>query len=380
MGANEKGLFIANEAQGSRCGKDGEEGLLGMDMLRLALERCASAREAISCIGGLLSQYGQNANANVRYDRRYENSYMLVDCNEIWVMETAGREWVARRYTDWTAISNCYTIKTDYEMSSPNMETLARERHWISPHEAMNFAKAYTLPAWRQSHSVPRWRRMQTLIRARGGALTLHDVQRIARDHYDGEIVEPRFGACYANFISICMHAQDPDSSQTAASMLFTYDDSLGMVFRYAPSLPCCSVYIPVYWTQNLPDILQKGGRYYDERTLWWNVEKLAMAISVDEERFGPEARAALHKLELEIEAQTLHTEQEAKRLICAGDRNAANRLLDDLTERSAQALLTLAGSLSKTICDKLRADGGLYGQRKEFLEAYCAWAQMTLV
>jgi len=95
MGANEKGLFIGNEAQGSRCPAESEEGLLGMDLLRLALERTATAREAIALLGTFLSQYGQNANANVRYDRRYENSYLLVDPEEIWLMETAGRQWAA---------------------------------------------------------------------------------------------------------------------------------------------------------------------------------------------------------------------------------------------------------------------------------------------
>ena len=91
MGANEKGLYIGNEAQGSCCSGESAEGLLGMDMLRLALERTANAHDAVLLIAELLQQYGQNANASIRYDRRYENSFMLVDPNEIWLMETAGR-------------------------------------------------------------------------------------------------------------------------------------------------------------------------------------------------------------------------------------------------------------------------------------------------
>lgn len=127
MGANEKGLFIGNEAQGSRCPAESEEGLLGMDLLRLALERTATAREAIALLGTFLSQYGQNANANVRYDRRYENSYLLVDPEEIWLMETAGRQWAAKKIPDWAAISNCYTIADDYDLCSEDMERVARD-------------------------------------------------------------------------------------------------------------------------------------------------------------------------------------------------------------------------------------------------------------
>ena len=133
MGANEKGLFIGNEAQGSRCPAESEEGLLGMDLLRLALERTATAREAIALLGTFLSQYGQNANANVRYDRRYENSYLLVDPEEIWLMETAGRQWAAKKIPDWAAISNCYTIADDYDLCSEDMERVARDRRYLSP-------------------------------------------------------------------------------------------------------------------------------------------------------------------------------------------------------------------------------------------------------
>ena len=164
MGANEKGLFIGNEAQGSRCEAETVEGLLGMDLLRLALERAATAREAIDVIADLLKAYGQNANANPLYDRRYENSFILVDGAELWVMETAGREWAAKRYADYAAVSNCYGIETDYDLCSENMEALARKNLWISPEEPMNFAKAYTLPAIRQTLSTPRQRRMRMLV------------------------------------------------------------------------------------------------------------------------------------------------------------------------------------------------------------------------
>lgn len=36
-----------------------------------------------------------------------------------------------------------------------------------------------------------------------------------------------------------------------AASMLFCHDDVLGMIFRYAPSIPCCSVFLPVLFHRN---------------------------------------------------------------------------------------------------------------------------------
>ena len=371
MGYNEKGLMIGNEAEGSKCEAETEEGLLGMDILRLALERAATAREAIDVISALLTQYGQNANASMLFDRRYENSFMLVDPEEIWLMETAGRQWAAKKIDSWAAISNCYSIGTDYDLCSPGMEHLAREKRWMRPGEKVDFAKAYTAPAVRQSSSVPRWRRMLKLISAADGALGEADIKNILRDHFEGELIEPRFGSMFGNFVTICMHAMTWDGSQTAASLYVYHDPVLGPVARYAPSLPCCSAYIPVYFTGALPAGLSAGGGEYDENSLWWRTERLAMLISADEERFGQDSRSRLRSFEADVAARAEQAEEQARALIAEGKKDKAFALLNQLTERVVWEMMVLTGRLANDIVHELRQDGGLYGLRKEFLEDY---------
>ena len=374
MGVNEWGLAIGNEAQGSRCAAETEEGLLGMDLLRLALERAQTAREAIAVITTLLERCGQNANASMLFDRRYENSFLLVDSQELWLLETAGRQWVAKRIHDRAAISNCYTIGSDYDLCSQNMEQSARAHRWLAPDETMDFAKAYTAPAVRQSASNPRHRRLEKLIHARE-QLSEDACKAILRDHFSGELIEPRFGACYGMFVTICMHAMTWDASQTTCALIARWDEKLGVVTRYAPSIPCCSVFLPVYMTGRLPECMTIGGAEYDERSLWWRCERLAMAISVDEERFGAYAREALACLEAELSCRAEETERKAAEL------NAAERcaLLAQMTEDGAQALFALAGMLAEDICGKIADLGGLYGVRKEFLEDYCQRVKMPL-
>ena len=372
MGINECGVSIGNEAQGSKCAAETVEGLLGMDLLRLGLERGATAREAARVIIDLLTQYGQNANASPLYDRRYENSYLLMDRNEILILETAGREWVMKKAADWTAISNCYSIGKDFDATSPRLEALARENRWLSAGEPFDFAKAYTLPADRQKNAVPRWRRMCSLIENAEKPVTLETAKNICRDHFDGLINESRFGAFLGTFYSICMHAETPMGFQTVASMITYYDDSLGILCRYAVALPCCSVYVPVYFGRKTPDALAQVGATYDPASLWWACERLAMAVSVDEDRFAPAVRTALQKLEQELETKAQAAEETAK-------QTQNREPLFALTQEAVDQLMALAQNLTEEICTVVNAEGGAYGPRREFLQEYCARTQIPL-
>ena len=99
-GMNECGVAIGNEAVWAREPEELENGLLGMDLLRLALERGSTAREALHVITDLLETYGQGGNAAQGMEHRYHNSFLIADSKEAWVLETCSRRWVARKVKD----------------------------------------------------------------------------------------------------------------------------------------------------------------------------------------------------------------------------------------------------------------------------------------
>ena len=87
MGANEKGVVIGNEAVFTRMPLNKNGGLTGMDLLRLALERSATAAQALEIITGLLSDHGQGGICG-HEDKRfaYHNSFIIADPREGWVL------------------------------------------------------------------------------------------------------------------------------------------------------------------------------------------------------------------------------------------------------------------------------------------------------
>ena len=96
MGGNEFGLNIGNEAVFTRE-KQGPPALLGMDMLRLALERCRTSEEALHFMIELLQRYGQGGNCGYEKPFYYHNSFLIADPTSAWVLETAGQYWAAQK-------------------------------------------------------------------------------------------------------------------------------------------------------------------------------------------------------------------------------------------------------------------------------------------
>ncbi|HOO45754.1 MAG TPA: peptidase family C69, partial [Deltaproteobacteria bacterium] len=76
MGVNEKGVVIGNEALFTRVKPEKTPGLIGMDLLRLGLERADTAEGAARTIIELLQRHGQAGPCGYRDKKfQYMNSY-----------------------------------------------------------------------------------------------------------------------------------------------------------------------------------------------------------------------------------------------------------------------------------------------------------------
>jgi dipeptidase len=247
MGVNERGLAIGNEAVFSRLVDRRGQALLGMDLLRLALERCDDARHAVDEITRLLTSHGQGGPAGFR-DRsfRYDSSFLIADGREAWVLETAGRVWVARRIVAGVAaISNRYGIGREWDLAAPDLHDTARRAGLWNGRGDLDFAAAF------DSFWMPRLGRARERAAAAaacfahaGPALpTFAELwswatQHAASDGHPGSNAD------------ICMHATGLlRPSQTTATLLaHLRPDQPPVVAATGSSAPCLSVLRPVGW------------------------------------------------------------------------------------------------------------------------------------
>ena len=119
------------------------------------------------------------------------------------------------------------------------------------------------------------------------------------------------------------------------------------------------------------PASMERAQSVYSPDSLWWAAQRLAMLISVDEERFGMKAQNALRAMEEKIRREAEDIQEEARKMLKNQGREETFALLNQFMEKKTAQTLSLFTALSDEISSAIETDGGLYGIRKEFLEDY---------
>ncbi|MCL6259036.1 C69 family dipeptidase [Aquiflexum sp. TKW24L] len=283
MGVNEFGVVIGNEAIFTNVKIQKQNtGLTGMDMLRLALERNKTAKEAVNCITTLLSIYGQNACGGYKNkDFYYHNSYIIADPKEAYILETAGKSWASRKVESFASISNGLSIETDYE--NIHLEEEKRNFPFSLKPKPNPFSFRYYFSDFlytKVGRSKIRQACSSNLLSASKGDFTTEKAMQILRTH---NLPDPQFSPKKCNTSSLCMHATGlTNPSTTTGSMVVEIRTGLpSTVWMTGTSMPCLSVYIPFFMgTKTLDNFLQPGSS--PDNSLWWKAEKLHRWISED--------------------------------------------------------------------------------------------------
>jgi secernin len=273
MGANEYGVVIGNEALFTREKPD-KIGLTGMDLLRLALERSRTAKQALDTIIQLLEEHGQGGNCGYRQKFYYMNSYLIADAREAYVLEAVKSWWAWKRVKDVWSISNIISLGRDFDAVSPKLIENAVKKGWCKSESAFDFSLCYSDPiiTWGAAART-REHCSRNLLSQAKGALTTADFMNILRDHGGRSDFRPdKHGG------TVCMHAADKmiRRSQSVGSFVGRMTADQQNYYVTGAANPCLSPFYPVFGpgTANPVGYLE-GGAGYNENAYWWQCEKL---------------------------------------------------------------------------------------------------------
>ncbi|XP_053295366.1 secernin-3 [Pleuronectes platessa] len=196
MGANEHQVCIGNEAVWGRESTEGDEALLGMDLLRLGLERADTAEKAVDVITELLEKYGQGGSClEDESGFTYHNSFLISDRKEAWLLETSGKHWAAERVEGgYRNISNQYGITSKIDKEHPELREYARSQGWWDGESEFNFATVFSfMTTARIEASGGRYCEGKKLLEKSHGHITAETMMGILRDKDSGINMEGMF-------------------------------------------------------------------------------------------------------------------------------------------------------------------------------------------
>ena len=290
IGINEYGVAIGNEAVFTTLQKEEKfDGLVVTDMLRLGLERGRTSREAVEAIGAALEQFGQGGNCELSGNSHFDGSYLIADTSEAWILETAGRKWVARRLEDSIgSISNVLSIGQDW-----NIGSLTEREDW-----AQTYGDPEIVPS---IGSRERQACSYNGLAALKGRITVKAAFDILRDHGDG--YHPAVGDVHRN---ICVHAGPPEKRQWQATGAMVSEVGPNGVIGWftATSGTCVSIFKPVFPGVELPSTGRLPLEHFDPRSLWWKHELLHRRAMADFENIVQQIRKDFDVLEAEFLAE----------------------------------------------------------------------------
>lgn len=232
MGVNEFGVCIGNEAIFTKK-TNKKNSLIGMDLVRLGLERSKTAIEAVNVITALVSKYGQGGNHGYDHNFFYNNSFLIMDSKELYVVETEMNTYRIIK-KDKMAISNCLSIV--------NADIKIKENKLVT-----YFSKA-------------KERQGQTYLKI-DEMNNVRDVVKTLRTH---KILKNNV-FCKGTVSSPCMHAGGIIGDHTTSSLVVELVDGNINVWFTGTSSPCISVFKYYKFGEKI-DYPISNNKYWNER------------------------------------------------------------------------------------------------------------------
>ena len=353
-GFNEHQVVIGNEGLASKYEFDSPK-LIGMELIRLGLERAATAAEAVSVMTALITEYGQGKFSNDQGVRTYDNGYIIADPKEAYILQTAGHEWAVKQVQGAVGISNVYSLEEDWDRLSPKgVDEAVAQGWWAETSARFNFSEAYSREANRSVGSgAMRRKRSCAVLDRYTGNIEVQTMMALLSDHADGSEPDEPFQTEISGGTSICIHHDDKgEGGNTAASLVahLCADGSRLPVYWCSFYSPCLAVFLPMFMEGELPQVLGIGGKTPSADSPWWLFRQLSLKLRLEAPELIPTVRTKWEELQTQLFTTAYEIAQEARFLIEQGRERTVNQLLTRYMAENVELMLgTVRGVLSGT-------------------------------
>lgn len=239
-GANDRGLAIGLGAWRSKLASDAV-GPLGPDLVRLALERCKTARASLDFITEIVGRLGAGPSDQI---------FLFADPHESYILETAGKHWAWMECQQARAVSDLGFIRQDWQKLSPGLAELVIHRGWWPDDgNKLDFAGSLS-PAPRESDwAYKRLGRGTKLLEEQNGAIDVQSMRRMLEDQFEATIA------------THTTPGRDDFPRLEASCIVDLYPDSaIGPMLWWSLGPSSQPLYLPIFLQGDLPDALRLPG------------------------------------------------------------------------------------------------------------------------
>jgi secernin len=360
QGLNEHGVVAGVTSIRTRLAAT-DPALTGPDLVRLALERASSARQAIDVLTDLVCRHGQGDP-----DTKCDSAFLVADGREAFVVETAGSFWAEQVVGSVRAVGSLCQLRQDWDRISRGLADRAIEQGWWEGDGSkLDFAGALGVPHDDASAALRRWGRATMLLEQQSGLIDAPYFRRVLADH--GNVLLDKLGPnTPRQQTSLCRHAGDSDAPGTAVSTIAEV--------RLAGSLPvlwccfgqpCTGLYFPLFLVGELPDAFLAEGP--DGSCLSWAMTlRLAAVVNRTPDRAAA-LREGMQSLQEQFDQHAREFLAEASGLQQRGEQASLHRLAGSLMQHHLEQWEDLCEEICPT---EWRAFRGPHGTPFAYVSA----------
>jgi hypothetical protein len=161
--------------------------LTGPDLVRLALERCHAAHQAVELLGDLNLRHGQGMPEETD-DSGHDTAFLLADSAEAFLLAASGGHWAEQEVRQVRAVGGVCHVRQDWDRVSRGLADLVISRGWW-PEDGSKIDFEGTVGDPPSATALRRWGRTTMMLEEQNGHIDHAFLRRLLADRLGEEDV-----------------------------------------------------------------------------------------------------------------------------------------------------------------------------------------------